>query len=401
LKMNGVCFWAENCSVFVYVDGGPDGHFRCELEPRSELQIVRLDAEGDRPTGRSKVEIICPLQTLGLFGITWRTRLSDRFHSTWVPRIHPGACHSRENSLRSILATIQPVHGWSVLDRQKERYNSLDSREPAQPSEFLPSPQESTIKPSGSEPAGRSLRTMSLNKPASITIHDACHDPVVQPEQRRNVTVRQNICMCILFAAFLYIYCVSSFHRAQYTAGRYSSSPWNPGNSITETLFVLQSSQQALEGNLTDLEAKDCVKRSVLEHLCRRVQGCENVTDGCKAIVELLPREQNLHEPEKNRTADLENRGNAIKRFGSDNSNSKPITVEEGMEMKGNTIYQFESTNGRRPEHVLDGFSTRKDSQDSAPNPGSNPVWQPLSVRDKLDYLLGWRGPLLVDEGSI
>ncbi|GIJ81969.1 hypothetical protein Asppvi_000472 [Aspergillus pseudoviridinutans] len=110
LRLHNRCFWAEKCCFFLRLDGGPDGRFHCRLEPQETgLQMINLENKGI-PVGVSYLQVICSPKDLNTFGVAWKVKLPGQQAINWLPRIYPVSsttCESNRNNLRQIFTELE------------------------------------------------------------------------------------------------------------------------------------------------------------------------------------------------------------------------------------------------------------------------------------------------------
>ncbi|KAJ9256554.1 hypothetical protein DTO207G8_2557 [Paecilomyces variotii] len=92
LKTHNFCYMSQKCTFPIHIEGGPDGKFKCKLQPQQvDVPIVHLETHNEHPTGVSQIEVICPPKDLKLFIVTWTLKLPTR-SSIWLPRIYRPLC---------------------------------------------------------------------------------------------------------------------------------------------------------------------------------------------------------------------------------------------------------------------------------------------------------------------
>ncbi|KAJ5224028.1 hypothetical protein N7468_008570 [Penicillium chermesinum] len=80
-------FWAEECGLTLFIDGGPEGAFSGHLgEPLDKFQLINLEAPNPR-VGVSELQLTCCPSNLGMFVVSWEIRMPHKRFSSWVPRI--------------------------------------------------------------------------------------------------------------------------------------------------------------------------------------------------------------------------------------------------------------------------------------------------------------------------
>ncbi|KAF7117735.1 hypothetical protein CNMCM5793_006891 [Aspergillus hiratsukae] len=112
LRLHNRCFWAEKCCFFLRLDGGPGCRFHCRLDPpETGLQMINLELEDKEiPVGVSYLQVICSPKHLDMFGVTWKVRLPGQQAINWLPRIYPVSsttCESNRNNLRQTFTELQ------------------------------------------------------------------------------------------------------------------------------------------------------------------------------------------------------------------------------------------------------------------------------------------------------
>jgi len=84
-------FWAESCGFCIWINGGPEGEFLCQLpEPRQGFETIHLRASVPGLVGNSKVQIICNPTHLGMFVLAWEVKAPRARSAMWMPRIRAG-----------------------------------------------------------------------------------------------------------------------------------------------------------------------------------------------------------------------------------------------------------------------------------------------------------------------
>ncbi|KAB8239383.1 uncharacterized protein BDW43DRAFT_317650 [Aspergillus alliaceus] len=112
LRLQQRCFWAEKCCFFLKLDGGPEGYFQCRLQPHNVgIQMITLPANGGSSSiGVSRLRIICSPRDFGVFCITWLVNISFTANH-WLPRVHPGTTsNAKERSRSQLRATFARMH---------------------------------------------------------------------------------------------------------------------------------------------------------------------------------------------------------------------------------------------------------------------------------------------------
>ncbi|KAJ5504371.1 hypothetical protein N7463_007245 [Penicillium fimorum] len=118
IKYNAVCsidlvnhdFWAEKCQFDLVVHGGPEGEFKANFEAQKPLiNAIRLqpalapDVDG---IGLSRINIISTPQALDMFTVSWEVKLPRGMAYTWLPWIK-----TRYSDVETILLENYAISG--------------------------------------------------------------------------------------------------------------------------------------------------------------------------------------------------------------------------------------------------------------------------------------------------
>lgn len=113
IKLHHRCVWAEQCSFFLDLDGGPEGSFQYELEAQTEgLKVVYIPTPDNPCIGVSHIKIICSPRDFGLFCLAWTVKAPIRQAMSWLPRVFPattGPYGQERYELRHKLTELDPV----------------------------------------------------------------------------------------------------------------------------------------------------------------------------------------------------------------------------------------------------------------------------------------------------
>lgn len=81
-------FWAERCCFYILLEGGPWGRFDYSLDEHD--WHVRLDSEQRVGIWDTEIKVSCPFEDIGKpFDISWVVDLEGFPAKSWVPRIRP------------------------------------------------------------------------------------------------------------------------------------------------------------------------------------------------------------------------------------------------------------------------------------------------------------------------
>lgn len=88
LRLYKHCFWAERCRFYLWIDGGPEGDYHCEVDPSTESPAFLCLPSNDRPIGVSCIQIVCSPKDLGAFCLSWCAECRCEEGLEWLPRIY-------------------------------------------------------------------------------------------------------------------------------------------------------------------------------------------------------------------------------------------------------------------------------------------------------------------------
>ncbi|KAL1988759.1 hypothetical protein VTN96DRAFT_7643 [Rasamsonia emersonii] len=362
LQVHEVCFWAEKCSFAVHVDGGPQGQFQCELEPRPGLQVIRLDAKGERPIGVSHLEVVCAPSSLESFGITWSVKLESSKSSTWLPRIYPAlsTTYAREgNHLRRMFDNVEAITLTDDEDPHEFVTYKDEDVQSTSSSEMVMYPQDDT---SAAEivPVVRRSPFDRITAAWEDLILNLRREPLVA---ERPTPIQKAVALLVFIFYFL-----AGLSRMQ---GNLGYSPWSLENMTAGAFFGVDNSQQTFRDRFMNFSiGTERLREAVLGNICK---GAGNIPDGEHTHV---ASETNVKqgEPEND-----ESSANTLSRnqMEMDAAKEPSSTDEVGIMPVGDAALT------ERESNVLDTVI--------GSNEASQPTW---SLRDKMDYFLGWRGPV-------
>ncbi|KAL3452522.1 hypothetical protein BJX65DRAFT_303352 [Aspergillus insuetus] len=99
IKLHNRCFWTDRCSILLYVDGGPEGSYHCDLSPRKGgLKKIHILANEYAETGVAYIHVTCSPKDLEKLCLTWVSSGTGREAAYWVPRIYSASPASRERT---------------------------------------------------------------------------------------------------------------------------------------------------------------------------------------------------------------------------------------------------------------------------------------------------------------
>lgn len=118
IRLYNRLFWSERCVIPLYVDGGPEGFFHCDLttQPRRMKKIVIRAREGTR-MGVSRVQVTCSPKDIGRLYVRWTMEFTGLKAAYWIPRIYSAYSTSHElerhrlrNALLDVLNDLSYQH---------------------------------------------------------------------------------------------------------------------------------------------------------------------------------------------------------------------------------------------------------------------------------------------------
>ncbi|KAL2857910.1 hypothetical protein BJY01DRAFT_241989 [Aspergillus pseudoustus] len=103
VRLHNRCFWTDKCSILLYVDGGPEGSYHCDLSPRKGgLKKIHILANEYAETGVCCLHVTCPPRDLDRLCLTWVLSGTGREAAYWVPRLYSASSASRERTRDSL-----------------------------------------------------------------------------------------------------------------------------------------------------------------------------------------------------------------------------------------------------------------------------------------------------------
>ncbi|KAJ5545050.1 hypothetical protein N7535_006562 [Penicillium sp. DV-2018c] len=112
-------FWAKQCKFYLYVHGGPEGEFDAVLDAeRPLIKDIRLEQAPGGRIGVSKIHVTSIPGALNMFKVCWEITLPREDAFTWLPWIK--STHRNldaEDSLRREYESLDPMNHYDdVLD---------------------------------------------------------------------------------------------------------------------------------------------------------------------------------------------------------------------------------------------------------------------------------------------
>ena len=372
-RLQGLCIWAERCSFRICIVGGPEGCFDCQLDDsRPDLQIFRLDSKGLHAIGKSYVKIICSPQRPGLFGMTWRTDLGAVIPSTLLPRIHPG---------------ISEGEGSSTLQDMISRIHITDTRT-GSPNRDRGSAKPSLTTSTTSQPSKWGGQFYYYFERACIFLLSILTAPFwIFVVAIRNTTLIQ---LLLVLSCILNHYQMQAQDNHEVTLKEVFEGT---GSWVVETLSDSKNHLRKFGGMVVATRAKH-----EFPDVCQHVQTQHGHTP--ESQVYYTQSEGSITPPSTN---ELGNPEVAIMDMGSQpqdetSSFNNKNRLSDPDKLVGEREYENQRQVHRNEHETEQGvLSSQTMTGAVAPSPiltSNAETVQPLSLRDKLDYMLGWKGPI-------
>jgi hypothetical protein len=124
-------FWAEKCSFYLYVHGGPDGEYTSNLQSNATgFQTIKLDPRPNTGFSNSQVLITCSRSNLSMFVLAWEVRLPYHAAVSWMPQIKTTSEVSEaEMKLRLEYAQAEPESDEVVAAKTVDVQKGVPQRE--------------------------------------------------------------------------------------------------------------------------------------------------------------------------------------------------------------------------------------------------------------------------------
>lgn len=104
------CFWSNRCTIFLYVDGGPDGCFKCDVTSQKHAtKKILIEANDNTPMGVSRIQVTCSPTSMNTFYVKWEMEFPGQRAAYWVPRIYPASYKSYERRQESLRYSLLEV----------------------------------------------------------------------------------------------------------------------------------------------------------------------------------------------------------------------------------------------------------------------------------------------------
>ncbi|KAL4932746.1 uncharacterized protein BDV17DRAFT_287682 [Aspergillus undulatus] len=99
LRLHNRCFWTDKCIIYLYVDGGPHGYFKCDVTSQQDaMKKIYITAKEGARMGVSRLRITCSPKDLDRLYVRWTLKFPGIRAAYWAPRIYSGLSKSHEES---------------------------------------------------------------------------------------------------------------------------------------------------------------------------------------------------------------------------------------------------------------------------------------------------------------
>ncbi|KAL1998665.1 hypothetical protein VTN02DRAFT_5773 [Thermoascus thermophilus] len=397
LQIHNLCFWSEKCSFFIDVDGGPQGSFTSQLEPQEGLKTIKLDTDGDRPAGVSRIQVFCSPDDLELFCVSWKVNLDGNLPSTWLPKIHPvlssypdrrgdylryklesnetKGCPAGEDGQEEFEPEEDKHDDGHEKDEQKDDGDKDENdvngdTQSDKSSEFVLHPTDDVLC------TVLALILVLIQLPFLIMFDIFILYPFRAAKACKSSMSRvwsKSVIIRILFVVYLAIFSMlGGFYLGMRIGDRVGGSPWFQRKSLAVASFLRPN---MVKGDRA--EKISFSREGILEYLCRETQRSHGSNGGS--------RPAGLHPTGQSCEGNLAHNGD--KQDDGDNSD---ILLRSGTKL-GDPSDPL-SVDSHDPRYGVDRDLSMCGDRSSGPTAHQNP--QSTSFRDKLDRLLGWRGPV-------
>lgn len=112
LRLYKRCFFSERCCFYLWIDGGPEGDYRCEMDSTGDTPAFLRLPSGDRSIGVSCIQIDCSPRDLGAFCLSWSAECRCDEGSEWLPRIFSGPTSTtrrKSHDLRKVMSRLSNI----------------------------------------------------------------------------------------------------------------------------------------------------------------------------------------------------------------------------------------------------------------------------------------------------
>ncbi|KAI9367253.1 hypothetical protein BJX61DRAFT_334980 [Aspergillus egyptiacus] len=206
IKLHNRCFWTDKCCITLYIDGGPEGVYRCDLtSQKGGLKKIHIMANEYAEIGVSSIQVTCAPADLEKLCVAWTMSGLGREAGYWLPRIYSTFSRSRErsrDSLRYSLLDVLDEHQDSPLEDQSSESGSESHADPLQSNDFI-EPDPNGIK-------GRPIQKLAAlgwKWPKLSHIERSVHLKVIYYTWNPNYFMKQVLVgvLCLAFLGFGYM----------------------------------------------------------------------------------------------------------------------------------------------------------------------------------------------------
>ena len=140
LRLYKRCFFSERCSFYLWIDGGPEGDYHCDMNSTSGTPAFYRLPSGDRPIGVSCIHIVCSPRDLGAFCVSWCVECRCNEGLEWLPRVFSGPTLTSgdKSHLREVMSRLSKSYVTKTildpLDVKRGRHHMKDNQQVKPPS---------------------------------------------------------------------------------------------------------------------------------------------------------------------------------------------------------------------------------------------------------------------------
>ncbi|KAL4803628.1 hypothetical protein BDV18DRAFT_162646 [Aspergillus unguis] len=110
IRLYNRLFWSERCIIPLFVDGGPEGVFHCNVTSRAEqTKKIVIQAKDGTKMGVSRVHVTCSPKDMCRLYVRWSMKFSGSKAAYWLPRIYSAYSTSHELSKHNLRQALLEV----------------------------------------------------------------------------------------------------------------------------------------------------------------------------------------------------------------------------------------------------------------------------------------------------
>ncbi|KAL4778929.1 hypothetical protein BJX76DRAFT_352201 [Aspergillus varians] len=327
VRLYNRCFWSERCTIHLYVDGGPNGFFECDVTSQTQaMKKILIMTKENTSMGVSRVKVTCSPKDVDMLYVRWAMEFPGQRAVHWVPRIYPASSRSherRQDCLRYALLEVlnDPLYLCSGTETTEVECESDNELTPSyEHIEILPTEVSEDPKPMPSQPVPKWPILPWIKRAVQLELTRHYRNPDYFLKQ----LLRGVLCLAFLGVGF--VISASSSHNSRQSLSSLREAPPQTSEQ-TGHISWFPSPSRLLKNNQ------------------------ENVEDHESSAISL----STLDTVRKQKAIDI------------DPEETKAFVRNEGEQSKESVMME---TGVYEPQET------------------------PVSFRDKIDYWLGWTGPV-------